>query len=382
MSRPLRTLVCGTRFGETYLSALLEEDAGFVLSGILARGSERSQALSRDLGVPLYTSTDEVPDTIDIACVVLRSTAFGGPGTRVAESLLRRGIHVLQEHPVHPSDLSRLDDAATAGRACWHVNTFYPHSQAARRFIDCLQAWRQVRDPDYITLTTSPQFLCSALDILGRAFGGLGCFRVLDCPPWPADFCRDYKAPPPFNVIRAVIGSVPVIMNLQGWVDPRDLDHHAMVMHNIAAGSREARVELVNSFGPVVWSHSLYVPDYVRDDASASVLGNWTNKKDQRHFSCPTALVLGDPQGASLIDAMRDVFPGIILSALSELRDAIERAQQQRLLADAAALGHAWQACLQAMGPLREVSLDPPPPPIPDPFLYVDEGRRIPEVTL
>lgn len=380
MSRPFRTLVCGTRFGETYLSALLEDDTGFVLSGILARGSERSMALARDLGVPLYKSPAEVPDTIDLACVVLRSSAFGGPGTQVAEALLRRGIHVLQEHPVHPSDIRRLEIAAGEGRACWHVNTFYPHSRAAVRFIACLQEWRRARDPEYITLTTSPQFLCSSLDILGRAFGGLDAFRILDCPQWPPEFLENNAKPPPFDVLRAMIGSVPVMINLQTWIDPRDLDHHAMVMHNIAVGGREARVELVNSFGPVVWSHSLYVPGYARDDAGASALGNWEHKKDQRHFACPTAVVLGDPHGMSLAEAARSEFPDIVLAALAELGTAIRTEASQSLLAEAKALGHAWQSCLRAVGPLRELSLDPPPEPVPDPLSFMVARHAVPEV--
>ena len=51
MRKHLKTIVCGTRFGENYISALLEEDSSFKLSGLLARGSARSQALAADLDV-------------------------------------------------------------------------------------------------------------------------------------------------------------------------------------------------------------------------------------------------------------------------------------------------------------------------------------------
>ena len=184
-SRSLRTIVCGTRFGEMYLAALTRPPGipPFHLCGILARGSERSRTLAQDLKVPLYTDVSDMSDNIDVACVALRSSAFGGPGIKIATALLRRGIHVVYEHPLHPSEVQILDAAARESQAFWVLNAFYPDTRAAQRLSRYVRAWHAERKPDYITVTTSPQFLFSSLDILQRCFGSLDTFQILDRSP-------------------------------------------------------------------------------------------------------------------------------------------------------------------------------------------------------
>ena len=371
MSKNLNTVVCGTRFGENYISALLEEDTGFRLSGILARGSERSRTLAADLGVRLFTRAEDLPGDIDVACVVLRSGAFGGPGTQIAETLLRRGIHVLQEHPIHPGEIRQLLAAAREGNARYRVNCFYAHSRAGRDFIRFVTEWRKARMPHYAAVTTSPQLLYSSLDLLGRAFGDLQDFEIGGKAHWPADIlAATGHEVPPFEVLQGRIGPVPLILNLQSYLDPRDPDHHALVMHNIAVGGPEGRIELAGSFGPLVWSRAFYVPDYERDAASASYLRDWQASARQPHMDLPTAMTLGAPDGPSLAEAGRRLFPEIVFAALSELRAANEAggpapaARQESYLT---ALGAAWQRVMHSLGPLLERRIEPPPMPVPDP---------------
>ena len=366
-SRPLRTLVCGTRFGEMYISALTRRPGipPFHLCGILARGSERSRTLAQDLDVPLYTDVADLPDNIDVACVALRSSAFGGPGIKVATALLRRGIHVVYEHPLHPSEVRVLDAAARESKAFWVLNTFYPDTRAAERMSRYVQTWHAQRKPDYITVTTSPQFLLSSLDILQRCFGSLDTFHIFDRPPWPEPFSQQNI--PPFEVIRASLDGIPTIIHLQGWIDPRDADHHALVMHNIAVGGREGRLELVNSFGPLVWTRPIYVPDYAQDTADASLLRTWDLKAEQIDFKHPMSVVFGPSEGMSFLQAIETEFPIIIAAALSRLKTALEMNTAEKLSAQALSVSTAWHTCMQALGPLRSVALSPPPLPIPEP---------------
>lgn len=377
MRKQLKTIVCGTRFGENYISALLDEDRGFTLSGLLARGSERSRALAADLGVRLFTRAEDLPGDIDVACVVLRSGAFGGPGTAVAEALLRRGIHVVQEHPVHPGEIRQLLAAAQGRGVRYQVNSFYGHSTAARDFIRFVQEWRACRMPHYVTMTSAPQLLFSSLDLLGRAFGCLGEFEIGGKAAWPAGMLAGAAHEvAPFEVLHGRIGKVPLILNLQAYLDPRDPDHHALVMHNIAVGGPEGRLELVSSFGPVVWSRAIYVPDYERDEAGASYLSDWASASQRPHMTIPTAVTLGSPDGPSLAEAGRRLFPQIIHGALGELRAALDGggmspAQQPEYLT---ALGSAWQAVMRAIDPLAERDLPPPPMPMPDPRNFARGG--------
>ncbi|GHM26295.1 hypothetical protein ECZU45_00820 [Escherichia coli] len=66
----------------------------------------------------------------DIACIVVRSTVAGGTGTQLARHFLTRGVHVIQEHPLHPDDISSLQTLAQEQGCCYWVNTFYPHTRA------------------------------------------------------------------------------------------------------------------------------------------------------------------------------------------------------------------------------------------------------------
>jgi thiazolinyl imide reductase len=368
-------VICGTRFGENYLSAFLEERPDFILTGILARGSERSRELARRFGVPLYTSPEELPDWTDIVCVVVRSTIVGGSGTDLARRLLERGFHVLQEHPVHPSDITRLKEVSRGKRVRYHINSFYPHLKAGATFIDYLNRWSSHRRLHYIELTTSLQLLFSSLDLLGRAFSGLAPFACAG----PLDISGLEQLPEggvwPFHVLQGLIRGTPFSLKLQSYLDQADPDHHSLVMHRISAGGPEGSLTLVNSFGPVVWSHPVYAPNYNRSDAAASYLINPEEHRSCRFNLQPTALIFGDEVGPSLLEAAQDQYPQAIFRALEDLAGDIERpdsvpAQSEQYLIE---LGQTWLEIMRLAGLPREVSLNEPPPPFPDPVSYAQE---------
>lgn len=383
MTRTFKTIVCGTRFGENYISALLEGGTGFELTGILARGSARSRKLSEDLMQPLYYAVEDLPEDLDVACVALRSSAFGGPGDKIAEALLRRGINVVQEHPVHPTEIRRLLAIASDNGVAYQVNSFYGHSAAGCRFIDFAGQWLTNRRPHYLTITTSPQLLYSSLDIVGRAFGGLEDFHIASPRRWP-DGCLDraVHGTAPFQVLQGQLQGVPLILHLQNYLDPRDPDHHSLVMHNIVLGGPEGRIELVNSFGPVVWTHAIYMPDYDDDGSSASYLGNWASKEGNRFMTQPTALTMGDANGPSLKQAGLSEFPEIILRAMNELRQQMTSMDDQPFSQSASyldALGSAWRSCMIALGPMVEIDLPVPPSPVPDPKAFAAKHNAVNE---
>lgn len=361
----LNVVVCGTCFGEHYLAAIARLGGDVRLAGILARGGARSRALAAHLDVPLYRDVADLPADIDVACVVVRTTLFGGDGTRLAEALLKRGIHVLQEHPVHPGEVASLRRQAEAAGVRYHVNSFYPHLPAFRHFIAYASAAGERAPAAFAEVTTSPQLLYSALDGLGRSLGslaGLGCVGPL-VPP--SDGL-------PFHAFQGRVGGVPFSLMLQSWLDPADPDHHSLVMHRMAVGWPEGTVNLVNSFGPVVWSHSLYAPDYRQDGEASSYLLSPERHAGCRHFTQPSAHVLGSPAGAPFWDVVHAEFPEAIGHALAELRCAIEAPgsvpwQSDAYLAD---LGKAWLAVLRQAGPPRERAMPVPPPPHPDPVEF------------
>lgn len=42
----------------------------------------------------------------------MRSAIIGGEGSQLAQAFLQRGISVVQEHPVHPDEITRLQSLA------------------------------------------------------------------------------------------------------------------------------------------------------------------------------------------------------------------------------------------------------------------------------
>ena len=103
-----RVLIVGAKFGEMYLNAFMQPPEGLELVGLLAQGSARSRELAHAFGIPLYTSPEQITRMPDIACIVVRSTVAGGTGTQLARHFLTRGVHVIQEHPLHPDDMLLL----------------------------------------------------------------------------------------------------------------------------------------------------------------------------------------------------------------------------------------------------------------------------------
>lgn len=192
LERPLRVVVCGTRFGRVYLRGIEKLKDKFQLVGILARGSEQAAKCAREYKVPLYTSTEQLTkENVDIVCVVIRSAVLGGAGTNIADQLLSKGINVIQEHPVHYEDVLRCRKTARKSGAYYQINSFYSNLQTVRSFIDVTRKVLKKSEAIYIDAACSMQVLYPLVDILGQALGG---FR-----PWSFKLDNDNSEKNPFS---------------------------------------------------------------------------------------------------------------------------------------------------------------------------------------
>ena len=99
-----KIIVCGVRFGQFYLEAVSKSE-DYELAGILSTGSQKSMECANLYGVKQYSSVNQLPNDIDIACVVVRTGTLGGNGIELVEQLMKRKIHVLLEQPVHVEEL-------------------------------------------------------------------------------------------------------------------------------------------------------------------------------------------------------------------------------------------------------------------------------------
>ncbi|MFF4472246.1 Gfo/Idh/MocA family oxidoreductase [Streptomyces sp. NPDC001599] len=252
-STPFRVLVCGTNFGRFYAEAA-HRRPGYAPAGILSRGSAASRACAERLGVPHYTDVDDLPAGIDAACVAVSSAISGGQGTELARALMDRGIHVLQEHPVHLTELTGNLTHARRRGVQYRLNTHYPHVAPVRDFIDAARRLVAQQRPLFVDAATPVHLMHPLVDILGRAMGTLRPWRFADPAPLPADI-----GPQPFRSLHGMLAGVPLTLRVHHQLDPSDRDNHALHWHRISIGTEGGVLTLADTHGPVLWSPRLHV---------------------------------------------------------------------------------------------------------------------------
>ena len=337
----MRVVVAGTAFGRIYLDAMGGE---FALAGVLSRGGGYSRDLAARLGVPLFTGPEQVPDDVDVACVVVRSGATGGPGTDLAAAFLERGVHVLQEHPVHAAEITACAQAARRGGAAYAVNTLYPNIRPVRRFLAAAAHLRARGPIRYLDAACNSQVAYPLLDILGRAAGGLR--------PWsfgPAD------PGDPFHTLRGEIGGVPVTLRVQNQVHPDDPDNHSYLMHRVELGCDAGVLTLADTHGPVLWNPRLHSP---RDETGRLVMaGPGTERLD-----VPSTVVIGGDEIGTYHDVFADLWPDAVRVALRELADDIaEPARRAKAAQWALSVSRAWSDLTARIGMPALIRPDEPP---------------------
>ncbi|MYR34811.1 Gfo/Idh/MocA family oxidoreductase [Nocardiopsis alba] len=257
---PLRVVVCGTGFGRFYVRALQNMPDTFRLSGLLTRGGEYSRRYARDLGVPLYTGPEQLPESIDAACVVVGSAVSGGAGGELARALLERGVHVIQEHPVHHDELAGALRLARRIGAVYHLDPFYRHVEPVRRFLAAAAVLRERGPFLFIDATSAIQVLYPLLDILARALGGPRPWAIGRPSPEDPEVRALAARAQPYRVLQATMAGVPLTLRVQNQMDPSDGDNHALLWHRLALGTEDGVLTLADTHGPVLWHPRLYAP--------------------------------------------------------------------------------------------------------------------------
>ncbi|MBM7342080.1 Gfo/Idh/MocA family oxidoreductase [Pantoea coffeiphila] len=357
MSRPLRVVVCGTLFGQVYLSAFNQPFAGFELAGIVARGSQRSRDLAEKYGVPLYQQVDDLPGDIDIACVVIRSAIVGGAGSEIAQALLQRGISVLQEHPVYQSDVAQCLKLARKHGCTYHVNTHYPHSPAVRRFIRVVQSALAEQKALFIDATCGVQVICSLLDILGRAFGRFAPCAFEAPDGWSQALRSQMQGTPPFSQLRGVIAGVPIVLNLQNQLDPADPDNHFHIMHRICVGLPGGNLLLANTHGPLLWHAQMHIPRERSETGCREPLP----PEHAPHYYRTPLYALAEDNRDDLDGVLAEQWPSAVRHALREFATRMGDPQPQHAQ-QLLALTAAWKDLMSQVGNPQSVTFDAPPP--------------------
>lgn len=305
---PIRVVVCGTTFGQTYLSGIATLPDEFRLAGILARGSSFAQQCAQRCRVPLYTSVNELPDDIQAACVVVRSSILGGAGTKLAKALLERGIHVLQEQPVHHEDLSQLLLAARKNQCQYQLNGFYPDIPSVARFIKAARSLLAQRKPLFVDAACSVHVLYPLIDILGKALGRLRPWSFTLHPTAAVD-------PGPFTCLTGRIAGLPLTLRIQNQFDPADPDNHLHLFHQISLGTQGGTLTLLDSHGQIMWQPRMFMQR--RDDGVLDL------SVKQPSLALPASAVVGAADAPTYNEILTRTWPQAAARALLRFHETI-----------------------------------------------------------
>jgi pyochelin biosynthetic protein PchG len=317
--RPLRVVVCGTTFGQVYLEAFRLPGLPFRLAGVLGRGSERSRACATHYRAPLFTDVAELPDDVDIACVVIRGGLLGGRGVELVRRLLERGIHVLQEHPLHHDELAECLRHAHSHGVVYQLNSFYVHVAQTRAFIASARELLRLQRPLYVDAACGFQLAYSLLDILGQALGGVRPWGLAPATEPDSRLRALSGVEPPFRGLEGVIAGVPLTLRVQNQLNPRDPDNLAHLMHRVTVGTGSGALTLVGTHGPVVWAPRPRYPRIPRDAGSRPYFA----AESAEDLAGASAVVVGPTSAPSFPDIFRSEWPAAAGRALLLLRRAI-----------------------------------------------------------
>jgi len=254
MNQPKKVLIVGSKFGEVYLNAFVQHHPDWRLAGLLAHGSPRSRTLAKAFGIPLFSELAQLPGDLDLVCIVVRSSIVKGDGSKLAEYFLQQGTSVLQEHPVHPDEIARLQHLARSSGCHYWVNSFYPYNAAGQIWINNSRdiCHRLQQPPVWGQMITSRQLLYSALDLFCQAM-------VYD--PAEIDVVLE-KDDSPLQTLWLLTPDGHYMLCLQKHLSVEDPDQYSLVMHHLMLGWPAGYLSLGGSYGPVTWHQALSLHDH------------------------------------------------------------------------------------------------------------------------
>ncbi len=235
-----RVLVCGSNYGRSYIHAMRLPPARYELAGILTRGSIRSKQTAENYRVPLWTKPEEVAGGIEIACAALNASAF-----EAVLRLLKRGVHVLCEHPQPSANLAAALATAERTGVMFHLNVHFGSLEAPREFIEQFKRLRAGTPPAFLQVMATERTLFGAVDILRRAMPQFEPFAFNPASPHE-----------PFMAVAGRLAAIPAMFFVQTSPPSAsrlpDGSGEYLVDMRITAGFPGAVLELCSIAGPVV----------------------------------------------------------------------------------------------------------------------------------
>ncbi|MGN2639387.1 Gfo/Idh/MocA family oxidoreductase [Nocardia takedensis] len=324
---PPTAIVVGGTFGGVYVDALAGPGSPVRLIGVAGTGAGPARDLAARLGLPFHTDLDALPP-VDIGVVVVRSAIVGGVGSGICERLLDRGVHVLQEQPVHAEEMLRLAAIAHRHRVRYGVNDFYGSVAPVRHFVTAARRLAARTPIRYVQARTAVHVAFPLFTVLSEIVPRLHPARVVGSLGPAA----------PFTEVRLTLDEITVDVRIDNTLCARDPDNHLRLLHEITVGTDAGELALAHTHGPTHWRPR--DPRALPDSAVVRQVGPGHQ---------PTAG-----------EIVRDLWPAAVRHAVAEFAEAI-RERRNPLTHRFVRAARLWSEVTAAAGP---PTVYPPPPPL------------------
>lgn len=342
----MKVVVCGTRFGQFYIEAIKRNSDVFELAGILASGSERSRKCADHYKVPLYSSADELPEDIDLACVVIGSSVFGKSGTEIAKKLLEKKINVIQEQPVHQKDIQECYRTAVKNKVIYSVGDLYVYMEQIAGMMKAVKTAAKHSEILMVEMTCASQVLFPAIHILTKMFADSGYITSVD----------ELGKTGPFSSVRIRIGDIAVLLKVYNRTDRVADDQNMLLLHNITVWTDQGSIVLPDNYGDILWKNPLIMPG--RDDIPRGLADNDDEELDRSPLE-----IVAEGSKASFAEQLSVLWPEAIGRELLQLaavirgdapRKEYDIGMQQLLIC-----ANKWKAVTNAIGYPEAAVADP-----------------------
>jgi len=236
--------ICGVNFGSFYINAL-KDSKEYEINGILSKGSEKSRMIAKELGVGLFTDSEETDDA-DMVIMATRSMITGGKSTADIKKLLTRGIDVLQEQPVHFMEVQDILKSVKSYDQKYGVNNFYRFLPAVDAFIRYAKKLIAERHVLRIRMSCASQVLYPLMDVLCHVVGTVDSFEV------NKGFGEN------LSVMYGNINDIPIVLNYYNEYT-EDIDGSLALFFDIKLETDAGNLILTDPEGELIWqSHLSY----------------------------------------------------------------------------------------------------------------------------
>ena len=189
---------------------------------------------------------------IDLACVVIGSTLIGGAGSDLVKQLLKNGVNVIQEQPVHLKEYIEFLKLSRENSCFYKLNTFYPNLKSVDTFLSLSKKLNKLSKIRFISAQCSVHVLFPLIDILGRALGGL--------KPYEFRNISTQNIESPFEIIEGYINDIPICISVQNQMTAKNPDNYMLLMHKIMFITNSGNLTLSGTNGPIIWESCLDKP--------------------------------------------------------------------------------------------------------------------------